>query len=119
MPILFTLLVVFESLLRPGYSQISDEISYLGVGPYSYIQNANFIISGFLAVVFAPVLGAGPLPSPSPPAPGGGQQGGGLAAVIFGVGVVLAGITLLQREHPWVRPSDQRSPHSMRIPPPA
>ena len=74
MPILFTLLVVFESILRPGYSQISDEISYLGVGPYSYIQNANFIISGLLVVVFALGLGASSS-SPSPPAPGGGQQG--------------------------------------------
>jgi hypothetical membrane protein len=43
-PILFTLLVVVASLLRPGYSQTHNFVSDLGVGPYAIIQNAKFII---------------------------------------------------------------------------
>ena len=57
-PILFTLLVIVESLLRPGYSQIFNDVSDLGLGPYSIIQNINFIIFGLLSIGFAIGLGA-------------------------------------------------------------
>ena len=57
MPIFFTLLVIITSILRPGYSHIETEISYLGIGSYSIIQNLNFIISGFLSIGFAIGLG--------------------------------------------------------------
>ncbi|MGZ7160986.1 MAG: DUF998 domain-containing protein, partial [Methanobacterium sp.] len=57
-PILFTLLVIVESLFRPGYSQIFNDVSDLGLGQYSIIQNINFIVFGLLSLGFAIGLGA-------------------------------------------------------------
>lgn len=36
-PILFTLLVIVASLIRPEYSQTHNFVSDLGVGPYAII----------------------------------------------------------------------------------
>ena len=85
-PILFTLLVIVESFLRPGYSQIFNDVSDLGIGPYSIIQNINFIIFGFLSIGFAMGLGANL------------SHRAGKATkwlvVVFGVCIILAGVTL-------------------------
>src|SRR6266516_2158292 len=51
-PILFTISVIVESVLRSGYSQIYNYISELGVGPYAIIQIASFIVFGLLLLVF-------------------------------------------------------------------
>jgi hypothetical membrane protein len=88
-PLLFAFLVGVESVLRPGYSQIANNVSDLGIGPYSIIQNANFILFGALAIIFAFGLGA-VLPH--------GSKSSGRAkwvAVLFGLGIMFAGITLL------------------------
>ena len=87
-PIVFTLLIIVESLLRPGYSQISNFISDLGVGPYSLIQNMNFIISGILSIVFAIVLGA------SLPANRSGKATKWMV-ILFGLGTIFAGVALI------------------------
>lgn len=86
-PILFTVLVVGASLLRPGYSQISNFISDLGVGPHAILQNANFVVFGLLSMGFALGLRGG-LPI---------QQGRALKAgvwliILFGFGIVFAGV---------------------------
>ncbi|HEX3013577.1 MAG TPA: DUF998 domain-containing protein [Methanobacterium sp.] len=85
-PILFTILVIVESLLRPGYSQIFHDVSDLGIGPYSIIQNINFIIFGILSIGFAMGLGANL------------SHRAGKATkwllVVFGVCIILAGVTL-------------------------
>jgi hypothetical membrane protein len=52
-PVFFTVMIIIESLLRPGYSQISNFISDLGVGTYSILQNINFWTFGILVFVFA------------------------------------------------------------------
>ena len=91
MPILFTLLIIIESLLRPGFSQIHTEISYLGIGPYSIIQNTNFIISGFLSIAFAIGLGF----SISAHTKQKVKNIIELLLIIFGVGVTFAGISLI------------------------
>lgn len=52
-PILFLLIVIVASLLRPGYSHLYNFISDLGVGSYSIIQNFNFILFGILIMAFA------------------------------------------------------------------
>ena len=52
-PIVFTLIVVAESLARPGYSQVADFVSQLGVGPYAIVQNINFFVFGIFAWIFA------------------------------------------------------------------
>ncbi len=85
-PILFTLLIVIESLLRPGYSQVFNDVSDLGLGPYSIIQNINFIIFGLLSIGFGIGLGANL------------QYRAGKAVkwlvIFFGFCIILAGITL-------------------------
>lgn len=88
MPIFFTILVIVESLLRPGYSQIQMEISILGTGSYSIIQNMNFIISGLLSIGFA--LGFGAALS----ARRAGQAAKWMV-IVFGVGLIFAGVFLI------------------------
>ena len=86
-PILFTLLVIVESLLRPGYSQIFNDVSDLGLGPYAIIQNISFIIFGLLSIGFALGLGANL------------SHRAGKAVkwlvIVFGACIILAGVTLM------------------------
>jgi len=89
-PILFAVLVAVESLLRPGYSQVYDDISYLGIGPFAIIQNANFIIFGLLLLVFA--IGFGRTVQHSS---GRGARGVAGILVVSGLGVIFAGVSLL------------------------
>lgn len=86
-PILFALLVVVASLLRPGYSQFHNFISDLGVGQYAIIQNTNFVIFGLLSIGFALGLRGG-LPAPQ----GRALKASVLLVVIFGIGILLAGV---------------------------
>ncbi len=62
-PIFFWVMVILESLLRPGYSQFYNFVSDLGVGPLAILQNINFIVFGFLSLGLAMGLRGG-LPSP-------------------------------------------------------
>jgi len=89
-PILFTFLVAVESLLRQGYSQISNYVSELGVGSYAIIQNTNFIVFGLLSILFA--LG---LEASLPGTRGRSKKGVVWLVAVFGLGVVFAGVTLL------------------------
>lgn len=85
-PILFTILVIIESLLRPGYSQIFNDVSDLGIGPYSIIQNISFIVFGLLSIGFALGLG-NKLP----------HRAGKVTkwlVIVFGLCIILAGVTL-------------------------
>jgi len=86
-PILFTILVILASLLRPGYSQIHNFVSDLGVGPYAIIQNINFVIFGLLSIGLALGLRGG-LPAPQ----GRAQKAGIWLVIIFGFGVLFAGV---------------------------
>ena len=86
-PILFTLLAIAESLLRPGYSQIFNDVSDLGLGPYSIIQNINFIIFGILSMGFAISLGAN--------LPYRAGKAVEWLVIVFGLCILLAGVTLL------------------------
>ena len=90
-PILFTFLVAVESLLRQQeYSQISNYVSELGVGSYAIIQNTNFIVFGLLSILFAVGLGVN-LPANR----GRSKKGVVWLVIVSGLGVVLAGMTLL------------------------
>lgn len=51
-PIFFTIMVIIESLLRPGYSQIYSTVSELGLGHLAILQIINFIIFGLLIISF-------------------------------------------------------------------
>lgn len=87
-PMLFALLVGVESALRPGYSQITNNVSDLGIGPYAIIQNTNFILFGLLAIVFA--LGLGNVLPHDSKSSGRAR----LAAIVFGLGIIFAGVSL-------------------------
>jgi len=84
-PIIFALLVVVASLARQDYSQTSNFVSDLGVGPYSFIQNINFFIFGILSIGLALGL-RGALP------PAKSLKAGVILVIIFGLGIILAGI---------------------------
>jgi hypothetical membrane protein len=86
-PIIFTLLVIVASLLRPDYSQTSNFVSDLGVGSYAIIQNINFIIFGLLSIGLALGLSNG-LPSPK----GRALKTGVWFVILFGLCVLLAGV---------------------------
>jgi hypothetical membrane protein len=86
-PILFTLVVIVASLLRPGYSQFSNFVSDLSVGPNAIIQNVNFVIFGILTIGLALGLLAS-LPTPR----GILLKAGVVFVILFGLGVLLAGI---------------------------
>ena len=86
-PIFFWVMVIIESILRPGYSQYYNYVSDLGVGPLAIIQNINFIIFGILTIGLAIGLRNG-LPI---------QQGRALkigvwCVILFAIGVLLAGV---------------------------
>lgn len=86
-PIFFTLLVIIESLIQPGYSQIFNDISDLGLGPYGIIQNISFIVFGLLSIGFAIGLGAN--------LPHRAGKAVKWLVIVFGVCIILAGVTLI------------------------
>lgn len=49
-PLFFISMVIVESLLRPGYSQIYSTVSELGLGNLAILQIINFIIFGLLLI---------------------------------------------------------------------
>jgi hypothetical membrane protein len=83
-PIIFTVLVIIESLMRPGYSQTYNFVSDLGVGPNAIIQNINFFIFGILSIGFALGL-RNALPS------GKYLKTAVWMVIIFGLGIIGAG----------------------------
>jgi hypothetical membrane protein len=86
-PIIFTILVVLSSFLRQDYSQIQNFVSDLGVGPYALLQNINFIIFGILSIGLALGLRIG-----LPDLKNKSQKLGIWFVILFGLGVMLAGI---------------------------
>ncbi len=52
-PILFVLVFTLDGFLQPGYSSMSQMISWLALRPNGWIQNSNFIVFGLLLVFFA------------------------------------------------------------------
>jgi len=66
-PILFAIVFMIDGFLKPGYSAYSEAISYLEVGTYGWIQQANFLLLGLLLSAFLvgyiqrmrPILGQG------------------------------------------------------------
>lgn len=84
-PVFFTIFVVVESVLRPGYSQIMSEVSGLGVGPNAILQSINFWVTGVLTILAATGLEFGFVGDAWP------RKTGPALVGIGGVGMVLAG----------------------------
>jgi hypothetical membrane protein len=83
-PLLFTMLVIVQSVLQPDYSHVALPISALAAWPHGWIQNVNFFAFGVLMIAYAIGLHVGLRPTR------GGLVGPGLL-VLSGVGLLLAG----------------------------
>lgn len=53
---MFTVSWGAESFLVPGTHPWNQSISFLGQGPWGWVQNDNFVVSGLLVLVFVGVL---------------------------------------------------------------
>lgn len=85
--LLFTGWLIIAAIISPGYKGSGDYISPVTLGFYSMIQNLVFVILGFLSIglVFGLRMA---LPSPR----NGLLKLGIGSVIIFGLGVVLAGL---------------------------
>ncbi len=50
---LFIVAILFQAVINPGFDLRSDLISLLSIGPYGYLQIANFALCGVLNILFA------------------------------------------------------------------
>jgi hypothetical membrane protein len=55
-PVLFTTGFTVAGLLKPDHSPVRDVISDLGAGPYAWIQNTNFSVTGVCCSSHLPSL---------------------------------------------------------------
>jgi hypothetical membrane protein len=84
-PIVFTALVIVQSLLQPDYSQVALPISALAAWRLGWLQNINFFVFGPLMIAYAIGLHLGVRPHRA------GVIGPALLA-LSGVGVLIAGL---------------------------
>jgi hypothetical membrane protein len=62
-PIIFAVVALVHSLLRPDHSLVEHPISALAAGPSGWVQNANFLLFGLLMIAYAIGLHLGVRPS--------------------------------------------------------
>ncbi|MDA8200536.1 MAG: DUF998 domain-containing protein [Thermaerobacter sp.] len=93
-PVLFTVSWGAESFLVPGTDPWTQSISFLGQGPWGWVQNDNFVVSGLLVLVFVGVLYA--------QSPGGPPRLRSLARwqSLAALGMVLAGLVRQRARSP-------------------
>ena len=52
-PVMFAVVALVQSLLRPEHSLVADPISALAAGPSGWIQDVNFLVFGALMIAYA------------------------------------------------------------------
>jgi Protein of unknown function (DUF998) len=52
-PILFVLVFTLDGFLQPGYSTLTQMVSWLALRSNGWIQNSNFLVFGLLLILFA------------------------------------------------------------------
>lgn len=52
-PFLFVFIFMLEPFLHPGYNSLTMFVSELSLGSYGWIQILNFIVFGFLLIIFS------------------------------------------------------------------
>ena len=62
-PILFAVVALVQSLLRPEHSLVANPISALAAGPSGWVQDVNFLLFGSLMIAYAIGLHLGVRPS--------------------------------------------------------
>lgn len=100
-PALFIALVVLEGWLRPGYDWRSMFVSELSLGTRGWIQIVNFVILGFLLLVFTYGVSA-EFPR------GKASKAGPALLTIIGISLILSGIFVMD---PVSTPPDDMSFH--------
>jgi hypothetical membrane protein len=84
-PVIFAVVALVQSLLRPERSLVADPISALAAGPSGWVQDVNFLVFGLLMIAYAIGLHLGVRPTR--------RSMVGLAfLVLSGVGLVWAGL---------------------------
>lgn len=89
-PILYALAFTLDGALRPGYSAIRDAVSFLLLGSRGWLEVANFIIFGFLLILFA----FGFFQWMRPVIPSGWRRVSTALLVLSGVGFFIAALFL-------------------------
>ncbi|HYL41844.1 MAG TPA: DUF998 domain-containing protein [Ktedonobacteraceae bacterium] len=56
-PLFFVLVFTIDGFLTPGYSAMRDVVSFLELGSNGWIQRLNFMLTGLLLILFAPLPG--------------------------------------------------------------
>ena len=84
-PLLFIVVFTIEGRLRPGYRPRRHFVSSLALGPRGWIQVANFLVCGVLMLSFAVGMFAAV-------APGRRGEAAPVLFVLFGLGLIVAGI---------------------------
>ncbi|HXN90460.1 MAG TPA: DUF998 domain-containing protein [Candidatus Sulfotelmatobacter sp.] len=74
-----------EGALRPEYSPIRDFTSFLSLGPYGWVNVANFIVLGLLMTAFAAGVRTVIRTGPAAPA-------GPIVIAVSGLGLIAAGV---------------------------
>src|SRR5918997_3251377 len=62
-PIIFAVVALVHSLLRPDHSLVTHPVSALAAGPSGWLQNANFFLFGVLMIAYAIGLHLGVRPT--------------------------------------------------------
>jgi hypothetical membrane protein len=62
-PVMFAVVALVQSLLRPEHSLVADPISALAAGPSGWVQDVNFLLLGSLMIAYAIGLHLGVRPS--------------------------------------------------------
>jgi len=81
---LFTLMWLIESITRPDYNLLRHPVSSLALGPFGWMQVANFIVAGILTLAFAAGLWRTLQPR--------GAAWGALLIGVWGIGLLGAGL---------------------------
>jgi hypothetical membrane protein len=51
--LLFVLVFLIDGQVHPGYDPIRDTVSELALGPWGWVQEASFVVTGLLMIAFA------------------------------------------------------------------
>jgi hypothetical protein len=81
----FLVVVLFQDVLREGYDGSHRYISELSLGPFGWVQTANFLATGVLVVLFAVGLRRTFVA-------GRASMAGPILIAVFGVGLIVPGI---------------------------
>lgn len=84
-PVMFAVVALVQSLLRPEHSLVTHPISALAAGPSGWVQDVNFLVLGSLMIAYAIGLHLGVRPSWA-------GVVGFVLLVLSGVGLVWAGM---------------------------